>query len=58
MIRKIYLADQEGRVPETLWMGKDVGTSRSANAELKALFGDAIPFDTPSRPNWSLKRSG
>lgn len=45
--RKIYLRDQEGRVPESIWFAKDVGSSRSANAELKELFGEKPPFDTP-----------
>jgi adenine-specific DNA-methyltransferase len=47
IIRKIYLRDQEGRVPESIWFAKDVGSSRSANAELKDLFGETPPFDTP-----------
>jgi adenine-specific DNA-methyltransferase len=46
IIRKIYLADQEGRVPESIWFGEEVGTTRSANAELKDLFG-SVPFGTP-----------
>ena len=46
VVRKIYLCDQEGRVPESIWFGEEVGTSRSANAELKALFGE-VPFGTP-----------
>jgi len=46
IIRKIYLDDQEGRVPESIWFGEEVGTSRSANAELKRLFG-VVPFGTP-----------
>jgi len=46
IIRKIYLADQEGRTPENLWTAEFAGTTRQANAELKELFGD-VPFDTP-----------
>jgi adenine-specific DNA-methyltransferase len=59
IIRKIYLIDQEGRVPETIWfdresnslpesfwLGKNDGTSRDANSEIKNLFGDNV-FDTP-----------
>ena len=46
IIRKIYLADQEGRVPESIWFGEEVGTTRSANAEVKNLFG-TVPFGTP-----------
>ncbi len=46
IIRKIYLADQEGRVPETIWFGNDSGTTREANAELKEIFSES-PFPTP-----------
>ncbi|WP_114438067.1 site-specific DNA-methyltransferase [Marinilabilia salmonicolor] len=54
LIYKIYLKDQEGRVPETVWFGKEVGTTRDANNELKALFGEKL-FDTP-KPEKLLKR--
>ncbi len=47
IIRKIYLKNQEGRVPESIWFAKNVGSTRSANSELKNLFGEKIPFDTP-----------
>lgn len=47
IIRKIYLNDLEGRTPETIWFGKDVGTTRDAAAELKELFDGNSPFDTP-----------
>lgn len=46
IIRKIYLKDQKGRMPENLWYGEDVGTSREANTEIKKLFGKVV-FDTP-----------
>mgnify|MGYP002523826099 CR=1 FL=1 len=46
IIRKIYLADQEGRTPENLWEGERFGTTRSATAMLKNIFGYQ-PFDTP-----------
>lgn len=44
---KIYLQNQGGRVPETLWFGEDVGTTREAMAESKALFGGGERFPTP-----------
>ena len=47
IIRKIYLKNVQGRTPETIWFGKDVGTTRDANVELKQLFGGEVPFDTP-----------
>lgn len=46
IIRKIYLSNLEGRAPETIWFGKDVGTTREGVSELKQLFGQS-PFDTP-----------
>lgn len=47
IIRKIYLNSLEGRTPETVLFGKEVGTTRDAASELKALFDGRVPFDTP-----------
>jgi adenine-specific DNA-methyltransferase len=44
--RKIYLENQGGRVPESIWFGEDVGTTRVANNEIKKLFENTT-FDTP-----------
>lgn len=44
---KGYLADASGRVVSTLWKNDEVGTNVEATNELKALFGGAVPFDTP-----------
>ncbi len=46
IIRKIYLDTLEGRTPETIWFGKDVGTTRSAMSEIKEIFGTNA-FSTP-----------
>lgn len=54
LLRKIYLADQEGRTPETVWLGADAGTTRQANAEIKELFGSTV-FDTP-KPTQLIRR--
>jgi adenine-specific DNA-methyltransferase len=54
IIRKIYLADQTGRVPETLWFAKDVGTTRDANKEVRAFVEDDF-FETP-KPEHLLER--
>lgn len=51
---KIYLKDQDGRVPETLWFANEVGTTRTASAEIKELFSKKI-FDTP-KPEKLLQR--
>ena len=47
IIRKIYLSRVEGRAPETIWFGKEVGTTREAATELKQLFHGQVPFETP-----------
>lgn len=47
IIRKIYLAEQDGRTPENLWLAEDAGTTRQATQELKELFDGDSPFDTP-----------
>ena len=47
IIRKIYLGDQAGRIPESIWAGERFGTTRSATAALKELFGGQAYFDTP-----------
>ena len=55
IIRKIYLDTVEGRAPESIWFGKDVGTTREANGELKQIFGGIAPFDTP-KPSRLIER--
>lgn len=47
ILRKIYLKEQHGRAPESIWFGEDVGTTRQANQELKEIFDGSPPFDTP-----------
>jgi adenine-specific DNA-methyltransferase len=54
ILRKIYLADQEGRTPETVWTSVEAGTTREANGEIKELFGAAV-FDTP-KPTRLIRR--
>ena len=45
--RKIYLDTVAGRAVESIWFGKEVGVTRDAARELKALFDGVLPFDTP-----------
>ncbi len=47
IIRKIYLSEQDGRTVENIWSGDLFGTTRSANALLKKIFVNDVPFDTP-----------
>lgn len=54
VLRKIYLADQAGRVPESIWFGKEVGTTRDASNHLSSIIED-ISFDTP-KPERLIER--
>lgn len=54
IIRKIYLDTLSGRTPETIWFGKDVGTTRSAMSEIKEIFGSSA-FGTP-KPTGLIER--
>ncbi len=54
IIRKIYLKDQAGRAIESLWFAEEVGSTRQANSEIKALFGEKV-FDTP-KPERLIQR--
>lgn len=55
VLRKIYLKDQEGRVPESIWFGKEVGTTRDASNHLTSLLPDVPPFATP-KPEQLIER--
>jgi len=52
VLRKIYLADQGGRVPESIWFGDEVGTTREATSELREVLGgmtELFPTPKPER---------
>jgi len=53
--RKIHLKNVEGRAPESIWFGKEVGTTREAAEELKDLFKGYVYFDT-SKPIELIER--
>jgi len=55
IIRKIYLKNLNGRTPETIWFGKDVGTTRDASNVIKELFNETNVFETP-KPLDLIKR--
>lgn len=55
IVRKIYLETLEGRTPETIWFGKDAGTTRDGAGELKAVFDGEAPFDT-TKPTALIER--
>lgn len=46
ILRKIYLDTLEGRTPETIWFGKDAGTTRDGARDIKEVFDGETPFDT------------
>ena len=43
---RIYADTSGGRPPETIWYHSEVGSSRTAKAQIKQIFGEAA-FDTP-----------
>lgn len=47
IIRKIYLADQTGRVPESIWHASEAGTTREATSEIDSIFDGKRVFETP-----------
>jgi adenine-specific DNA-methyltransferase len=55
IVRKIYLCDQNGRVPESIWFGEEVGTTREATNEISLLFPDTSSFATP-KPERLIQR--
>lgn len=52
---KSYLATKPGRVPEDWWPYLEVGSNDEAKSEIKSLFTDEKPFDTP-KPERLLER--
>lgn len=44
---KTYLGEEDGLVPNTLWLASDVGDNERAKKEVMALFEGEAPFDTP-----------
>lgn len=50
-----YLSEVGDLVPRTIWHYRDVGSTRQAKNEMKALYPDSEPFDTP-KPERLLER--
>jgi len=44
---RIYADSSKGRPPETIFYNTDVGSSRTAKAQIKEVFGGAATFETP-----------
>jgi len=54
-IKKFLVDAKSGVTPETIWLGKDVGTNKQAKKHLLKLFPDKPVFDTP-KPEQLIKR--
>lgn len=52
---RIYPSREATRPPETMWFFKDVGSNRTSKKEIKTLFPDRRPFETP-KPEALMKR--
>jgi adenine-specific DNA-methyltransferase len=52
---RIYPSRNAIRPPETMWFFKDVGSNRTSKKEIKALFPDRRPFETP-KPEALIRR--
>ncbi|HVY97665.1 MAG TPA: site-specific DNA-methyltransferase [Solirubrobacterales bacterium] len=46
-IKRFLAETQGGLVPTTWWPGEEVGTTDSAKKQLRRLFPDLVPFETP-----------
>ncbi|MDP3595114.1 site-specific DNA-methyltransferase [Phenylobacterium sp.] len=56
VLRKIYLSEQDGRVPESIWFGDEVGTTREATNELRSLLGDREDLFPTPKPERLVER--
>jgi adenine-specific DNA-methyltransferase len=45
LYRKLFITENEGSIPESIWT--DASNNANAADELKEIFGDPAPFDTP-----------
>lgn len=52
---RIYADSSAGRPPETIFYNEDVGSSRTAKAQIKEIFGGSATFETP-KPLGLLER--
>lgn len=52
---RVYAKENASKPPETIWFNNEVGTNRTSKAEIKALFKEGKPFETP-KPEKLLER--
>lgn len=56
VLRKIYLEDQEGRVPESIWFAEEAGTTREATGELRIVLSEVENLFPTPKPERLLER--
>jgi adenine-specific DNA-methyltransferase len=56
VLRKIYLADQKGRVPESIWFAEEAGTTREATGELRNVLSEVENLFPTPKPERLLER--
>lgn len=56
VLRKIFLKDQDGRVPESIWFGEEAGTTREATNDLRSLLGDIEDLFPTPKPERLVER--
>lgn len=54
-IKRFLTEVQDGLVPMSIWPATEVGTNDTAKKEIKAMFPDGVPFDTP-KPERLMER--
>ncbi len=54
-LKRFLTEVQDGLIARSLWSHEDVGTNDSAKREMKALFGESIPFEFP-KPTTLIRR--
>lgn len=52
---RIFWNPEGGRPPETIWPHSEVGSNRTAKAEIRGMFPEMTPFDTP-KPERLMER--
>lgn len=56
VLRKIYLVDQEGRVPESIWFAAEAGTSRDGTNQLREVLQRQTDILATVKPEQLIRR--
>lgn len=57
-LKRFLLETQQGLVPTTWWPGDEVGTTDTAKKQLRRLFPDLVPFETPKPEELAARAIG